>query len=69
MPLVKVPTMALYNPRGAGTAGQWDNGSASGANAGFVTYNEQYFDVGNGSTSLGAARWRIHVAADAEIGV
>lgn len=69
VPMSKTPTVTLFNPRSAGTAAQWDTGAASSANAAAANADFGSFDIGNGGTTLAAARYRIHCAVDGEIGV
>jgi hypothetical protein len=63
------PTITLYNPRAAGTSGQWDNWSnASGASARVIWANDFCVRIDNGDGKLAAANaWIIHATAAAEL--
>jgi len=62
------PNVTLYNPRAAGTAGQWDNNSTSGASARARTFNsENKVSIDNTITTLATGTWFIAATADAEL--
>ncbi|MBZ0325950.1 MAG: hypothetical protein K8F57_07105 [Alphaproteobacteria bacterium] len=63
------PTVTLYNPRGPGTDGQWDDfAAASSANARVNTNGSGGCTLDNSGTQLGASsHFFIHAAADAEL--
>lgn len=68
VPMRATPTVTLYNPRAAGTDGEWDDNSSSSAASRAVQTCNQGFNLDNTGNTLGAgSQWFIHWAAEAEL--
>lgn len=61
------PTITLYNPRAAGTAGQWNNGASDLANAATTFINDQNCLIYDTGATCSVSRWYIQAVASAEI--
>jgi hypothetical protein len=67
-PMRATPTITLYNPRAAGTSGEWDTGAASSANARQVQVHNQGVNLDNAGNLLSqASQWYIQATADADL--
>lgn len=62
-----VPTITLYNYRAAGTDGQWDNGSASLANAAATSIGDSGALIYDSGATASVGRYYIHATASAEL--
>lgn len=68
--MILSPTVTLYNPGGAGTAGQWRDSGNTASSAGARSTNTGTSGTqidNNGGLLTAAARWHIHAAADTVI--
>jgi len=62
-----LPTITLYNYRTAGTDGQWDNGSASLANAASTAIGTRAALLYDSGATASVGRYYIHATASAEL--
>lgn len=67
-PMRTAPTVVLFNVRGAGTDGEWDDNSASSSAGASASNGTEYeIQLDNGGTTFLTAKVYIHATADAEL--